>query len=678
MKKIFPENKVNYILRMYLPHWNYENILADIVKFCKETGTEHVMLFTDAQHMVWNQLTIEEARKEAGTIARAVKDLAEHGIKVGINSSYNQKMSRFDHTKHNPQYSHWATLADGTCERRIPCLLDPALKTYLNEFYRILASTNAEYIYIDDDHRYMFTGVNNTWGCMCDLHISEFSKVSGTVWTRESLQKAIYHDQEVRKQWILFLKKGLEDLAEVIGNAVHSVNPEMKVGVMVPCLHAATPFDYDLPSMAKLFQPDGQLLLRPCIGPYSDNDRLQIIPGLFYMETIEHIIGDGAEYTPEIEPAPYTRFSKSMEVIRFHIAQGIVNRMPNPAVSACGYIGNSPFFEPEIPKMLKREKPFFEGLMKIAPKHGTKKGIGLRFHRSSAVNTPNLYPDIIQYYLPSFAMHDFLANSGFCITYDHSNVTFLSGDSVYSLPDETLQEYLKGNLILDAVAAKAFADRGYLEFTGASTKELNKPFGAEYLSNPDFCGEYTGTYVPLKNAPLDDVRQISDIQPGAEIMTNITDHDLQVVCPASTFFKNKLGGKVAVMSIRISPALYDLRHLICYQKQHLLRNILNRMDPMAVPVFVETPACFAAQYYDDGEKIFTGIVNTSYDEAHEITLTFSDPRLDAENGIYLNEDGTFHPFTEIAEKVAENQWKIKKDLPIFHFFAMQFPKKKST
>ena len=675
MKTVFPENQVNYVLRMYLPRWNYEKIIADIIRFCKETGTEHVMLFTDAQHMVWNQLTIEEAREEAENIRRAIADLGKHGIKVGINSSYNMLMSRFDHTEHNPQYKHWATLADGTCDKRTPCLLDPALKVYLDEFYRILAATNAEYIYIDDDHRYIFAGRNNTWGCMCDLHLAEFSKLTGREWTRPELQKAILNDKAVQKQWIMFLKKPLEELAAVISNAVHSVNPEMTVGVMVPCLHCTTLYDYDLPKMARIFQPEGKLLLRPCIGPYSDRDRQQIVPGLFYMETIGHIMGDSAEYTPEIETTPFTRFSKSMEVIRFHISQGIINRMFNPAISACGYVGNSPFFEPEIAKMLKREKPYFEALRKIAPERGTKKGVGLRYHRSSALNTPNMYSAISDYYLPAFAHHDFLANSGFCLTYDKSPVTFLAGDSVYSFSDEQLMEYLKGNLILDSVAARAFADRGLLEYTGASTAKMDVPFGAEYFSDPEYCGEYAGTYGPLKDTPLSDVQKIIDVQTGAKVLSELTNHDLETICPAMTIFENKLGGKVAVMALRVGPAAYDLRHFISYQKQLLMRNILNWMDPMAIPAFVEDPTCFAVQYFDNGKDVLIGLTNTSYDIAHELTISFTDKALDPENGKYLREDGELRPFTEIAVKLDDGKWKITKDLSIFHYFAIQIPKK---
>jgi hypothetical protein len=43
------------------------------------------------------------------------------------------------------------------------------------------------------------------------------------------------------------------------------------------------------------------------------------------------------------------------------------------------------------------------------------------------------------------------------------------------------------------------------------------------------------------------------------------------------------------------------------------------------------------------------------------------------NGRYLNEDGKLMPLSDIAEKIAPKTWKIRKNLPIFHFFALQIP-----
>ena len=69
-ENLFEPERINYILRTYLPYWRYEERIEEMIRFCRETGTRQVMLFTDAQHMVWNQLTLEEARREADNIKR--------------------------------------------------------------------------------------------------------------------------------------------------------------------------------------------------------------------------------------------------------------------------------------------------------------------------------------------------------------------------------------------------------------------------------------------------------------------------------------------------------------------------------------------------------------------------------------------------------------------------------
>ena len=94
----------------------------------------------------------------------------------------------------------------------------------------------------------------------------------------------------------------------------------------------------------------------------------------------------------------------------------------------------------------------------------------------------------------------------------------------------------------------------------------------------------------------------------------------------------------------------------------------------ALPAFIEEPSCFALQYFDDGSKIFVGMTNTSYDIADEIVITFNDDSADVANGKYLAENGDLLPLAEITEKVGDKQWKIKKSLAIFHFFALQIPK----
>jgi hypothetical protein len=107
-----------------------------------------------------------------------------------------------------------------------------------------------------------------------------------------------------------------------------------------------------------------------------------------------------------------------------------------------------------------------------------------------------------------------------------------------------------------------------------------------------------------------------------------------------------------------------------------MRQILNWMDPAVVPVFVEDPTGFAVQYNDDGKKVFCSLINTSYDISEELLITFQDKDLDLANGNYLDKDGTLRPLSTIGEFLPEtNQWKLRINLSVFHYFAMQINKK---
>ena len=102
------------------------------------------------------------------------------------------------------------------------------------------------------------------------------------------------------------------------------------------------------------------------------------------------------------------------------------------------------------------------------------------------------------------------------------------------------------------------------------------------------------------------------------------------------------------------------------------------MDPMAVPAVVENPTCFAVQYFDNGKHAFVGLANLSFDIAEEVTIVFADPELDVANGKYLREDGELRPLSEISKELAPGKWEITKQLSIFHFFALQIPKKQGS
>lgn len=675
MKNIFTPDRVNYILRTYLPAWNYATRIEEIVRFCKETGTRHVMLFTDAQHIAWNQLTLNEARLEAANIVHAKQRLAEEDIRVGINSSYNQMMSRWDHRKHN-NYDYWATYADGTCEHRVPCLLDPILDDYLRNYYTILAEIGPDYIYVDDDHRYMLNGQKNTWGCFCELHLRKFGEVTGKAWTRESLNVALLNNPDIRTLWIEFLGTRLVEIAGIIRTTIHAVNPAIKAGMMVPCIHPLPTIGHTIENMVRAFSPDGSPLVRPCIGPYNDHNRRQIIPGLFYLQFTTHLLGDNAEYTPEIETDPYTRFSKSMTTVRFHIVQGLLNRMNNPAISLCGYTGDSPFLESTYIDFLKNSRSYFNGVRKIAPAKGTGKGIQLIWDFDSAAKTPHAISSVSELYWPAFVLHDILGNTGFNCTYDESPIRFLAGDTAYALSEQRIAEILCSGLVLDATAARALAERGFADIIGVAPGDKITGFGGEECVSEKYFGTYTGNYIPLLAAPTDGIFNLNPAA-GVKEISVIVDHDRTRIAPGIVLFENKSGGKIAVLPYKISSLDSNLRHFICYQRQYMFRRIFDWMSQEATPVFVEHPSDFAVQCWDDGKRLTCCLTNLSYDDADHIIIKLNGGVLFISDASFMTEDGNMAPLSLLAEDLSssvETKWRIRKSCHIFTPFIIVIEK----
>ncbi len=674
-KDLFEPGQVNYILRTYLPYWRYEERIEEMIRFCRETGTRHVMLFTDAQHMVWNQLTLEEARREANNIKRAIKRLAEEGIRVGINSTYNMPKCRWDHRSHN-DYDYWVTAADGSCEYKVPCLLDPKLEIYLKNFYTILAETGPEYIYIDDDHRYVLLGQKGIWGCFCELHLKKFGEITKTSWSREKLYEALLNDERIRKYWIEFLGKRLVEIGELIRKSVHAVNPDIVVGMMVPSVHPLPVMGHTIKNVLKALHPAEKPLVRPPIGPYSDRDRRQIIPGLFYLEFTGHLLGEDIQYTPEIETTPFTRFSKSMTVVRFHITQGILNRMNNPAISVCGYVGDSPYFEPAFVELLRDNRDYFEGVRRIAPERGTRKGIQFIWDFESAKKRPGRIKNVEELFWPAFTCHDILGNLGFPITYDESPVKFLAGDSVRAFSPERISEILRGGLVLDAYAAQALVDLGYEEFIGCKVGENVTGFGAEECISQEYCGDYVNTYIPLQRVRTDAVYKLV-LKTGVEKITVITDNNREEIAPGVILFENRLGGKIAVLPYSILGVENDLRHFICYQRQYMLKKIFQWMSPGVVRVLVEYPADFAVQVWEDERKMTVCITNISYDVIDNITLRIFDSKVSPEKTYFLGDDGKLYPLKEHIKDISladETRWEVNHTFTIFRPFIMLLEK----
>ncbi len=678
-KRIFKPDTVNYILRYYLPYWCAEQRVGEMIDFCKATGTEHVMLMCAHQHMGWNMIPTDIARKETETLKYASEELGKHGIKLGLfmGVTFGMDMCRWDHRERFPDIKYWKTDVDGQFTYTSPCPADPALKKHVLEIYKIYAECNPEYFYIDDDLRYEATKTH--WGCFCPLHLSLFSEVTGRQWNPEQLKGALYNDPDTRKQWIEMLGESLVGWADDLARAVHEVNPDIAMGMMVPCVHPLPVVGHTLTNVLEKLEDGVRPIIRPCIGPYSDDNHRQIPAGTIYMEmTNYYLSGLDFEYTPEIETAPFTRMSKSMTVVRFDILQSLLKGMPNMAISLAGYVGDHVDIEPAYRENLPKEKPFFDTVYKIRPKNGTKQGIQMIFDFNSAKESKlkvNAASDLVW---PAFVLARIFGGLGLCYTLDESPVKLLAGDSVRAISKDRIEKILSQGVILDAVAAETLADIGYSNDIGVTIGETPQSWMAEECKDAEFNGPYTDTYITLKN----NVDGISNLLPrckDVKVISTIVDAERQDVCNGVVLYENSRGGKVAVLPHRISADDGDARHLLCYQRGFMLRKIIEWMDQSVLPVFVEEPTDFFVQCWDDGEILTACLTNPSYDSCSEIKVTFvHETTLPADKALYVSDQGKLEKLNVSSQQTNDNRqtWTIKHLCEAFRPLIIRIPYKK--
>ncbi|MEI7818411.1 MAG: hypothetical protein WCI45_14590, partial [Desulfuromonadales bacterium] len=248
-----------------------------------------------------------------------------------------------------------------------------------------------------------------------------------------------------------------------------------------------------------------------------------------------------------------------------------------------------------------------------------------------------------------------------------SPIKLLVGDTAYALSDDRIVELLKSGLMLDAVAARALAERGFANQIGCCVGDAVEEFGAEECIDEKYFGQYVGNYIPLKGVPLKSVLTLKPSKDAVEI-SEIVNHDRKKIASGVILFENASGGKIATLPYAIGPIDSDLRHFICYQRQFMFRRIFDWMNPESVPVFVEHPSDFAVQCWDDGKRLMCCITNLSYDDAEHIVIKFNAGTLNIANAFYIAADGIVKPLSPFVEDLSspgETIWRIKNNFHIF-------------
>lgn len=148
------------------------------------------------------------------------------------------------------------------------CHLSVKYQKYIKRFLSGIASLSPEKIMLDDDFR--------STGCYCNHHMKEFLRRFGYRLNREKLVRILKKepqgkDIKLRQAWYDFKRGTMMELAVEIEKTIHSINPEIEIGLMQGGLYFSQQEGRDISSMLRTIAgPGRQPFIRTAGSMYFD------------------------------------------------------------------------------------------------------------------------------------------------------------------------------------------------------------------------------------------------------------------------------------------------------------------------------------------------------------------------------------------------------------------------
>ena len=426
-------------------------------------------------------------------------------------------------------------LSNGIEENAI-CPFDEDFREYLRHSFNVIASHNPDHIMLDDDFRLI---IRPGKGCACDLHLNAFETKTGVRKTREEiLAHVMGNTEEDAKMRDAFVKTQLDSLRECVKfmrAGIDEVNPSIQGSFCCvgPCCEAATEI---ATTMAGKGNP---VILRINNGNYHPVG-LKEFSNSFLRAAVQIAVlkGQGKvdNFLAETDTCPQNRYSTSAMSLHSHFVGTILEGVSG----AKHWITRMANFEPMSGKkyreVLGKHKKFYETLSDIVP---TLKWRGARIPVSAK-------PDYMFKESSSFSgwgAH-VLERLGIPMYFSPDNsvpLTFLDGGMDTLFTDDEIKEMLRGTLVLDGGSAENLCNRGFAEYLGVEVKKNT----GKNVSGEIFAENRKKQVKNLTNAR--EIKVIDDAVKTLSLCYHLNNGtEQEILFPASTLYKNSLGGTVIV------------------------------------------------------------------------------------------------------------------------------------
>lgn len=604
----------------------------EFVKKNIDTIDEAAIFFEYCHHAYMPK---DELEKRADLIKRRIEAYRAAGVKsVGINvlNTIGQTEEAWDVMQTPP----FRTMVgyEGFVSKACLCVNTKEFEEYTIFKYTLLANTNPDFIWLDDDMRIENHG--SPYPCFCDSCLSSFNEKYGYSFDRESLVEMLNSPdgENVRCQWIKSNHDKLYNVARLCEQVIHKVNPSIITGLMGGGIEESWYAAYNPDTLLEALKGTKA---RPGGYFYNDDTPTGVISNITNIQRQTVLFSQNVnDIQYEYETYPYVNFGKSVKISDFEVCAAIM--------AGCNGIAfNTGYDRQNIADLIRRR----EKLYNIVEKYSWGK------------RTDGAYV----MYSPNFALRkkvdgDFFTLEDTYRVWDATNNTteigiaqagcaadscvyILTDKMVEGYTDDELNEILKKNVLMDGRSAYQLICRGFADYIGVDnakyyTNGVSEHYTEHCINGADSGYTRTIAMTFFYKKDLKRCRSYSfNPLPGAETVSEICDIKGKKLGICSTIFKNKYGGKIAVMGYA---AFSFLR---TPEKTEQLKNIFDWLTDGNFPVRICKPLRVMPIIRSDENDGILALYNCWYDDTENFEVEIRKENIDSV--FEVSEDGRFIP-----------------------------------
>lgn len=611
-------SEANISFRISPAQWMNEQRFSELLVLFKENNkvTDEITLFSSATHA---PIPLEEFERRAKIFKDRLAFAKEQGYRTGVNI-----LTSIGH--HNEDLEHslkgnftFMTGIDGNVSHGSFCPNDENLLDYVRKIYTLTTNSNPDYIWIDDDVRLGHKPIG--YGCFCDNCLNIFEEEFGKLYSRKSLNKAFNEGSmeekiKVREQWLQHNRNSISNLFEIIEETVHEIDPKMPLGFMTGDRFFE---GYAFAEWANILAgPNNSTVMwRPGGGNYVDTNTNGFIDKAHAMgRQVSALPSSVLSIQSEIENFPYQRLKKAANIVALEAGTYIAAGCTGAAFNVLSFY-NEPLdeYEPLIQKLADSRRFFDLMVQKLGRIEPT--GINVYWNKNSYLTASLENGEWLNG--GSFMAGSELFNIGLPPTYSqrNANVTLLSGNGIYAIPDEELINILSEGVYIDAEALRVINDRGLGHLTGFTTAVDSKVDRIELFSDHFLNGEYAGRERNNRQSFWKSTAySLKKSNEKAQILSSLIDYSRTEMAGATMgIFENELGGRVCISGY------YPWTFMENLSKSSQMKSVLRWLSNDELPGYVNSfhrINLWIREPQDD--HMVLAFTNSSFDEAKNVEL----------------------------------------------------------